>query len=179
MEERKLNPLLTPQELSKAETIFLTQSQCRSFPDEVDCLQKGKDISRKSTILQRCPFLDPEGLLRVGGRLRRSEISPNQKHPVILHRKDQLTLLIARQAHVNNMHVGPTGLMGILSIRYHVVGAKALVKGISCDLPAELRSDNQPVDGSATSLPCEASPSLLSYGSRFCRPFYTQEGIHT
>ena len=181
VEQRRLNPLLTSQELSKAEIIFLTQSQCRSFPEELDCLKKGKDLCRKSTLLQRRPFLDPDGLLRVGGRLRRIELSSEQRHPVILHRADRLTNLIARQAHNSNMHVGPTGLMGILSIRYHVVGAKALVKSISKDCVTCQRNYARTTDQLMGQLPpCRVKPAppFSATGADFAGPFTLRKG-HT
>ena len=181
VEQKRLNPLLMSQELSKAEIIFLAQSQCRSFPEEVDCLNKGKDLCRKSTLLQRRPFLDPDGLLRVGGRLRRIELSSEQRHPVILHPTDRLTNLITRQAHSSNMHVGPTGLMGILSIRYHVVGVKALVKSISKDCVTCQRNYARTTDHLMGQLPpCRVKPAppFSATGADFAGPFTLGKG-HT
>ena len=181
VEERRLSPLLMPQELSRVEVIFLTQSQSRSFPDERDCLQKGKDLSRRSTLLQRRPFLDNDGLLRVGGRLRRIELSSDQRHPIILHRKDHLTTLIARQAHADNMHVGPTGLMGILSVSFHIVGAKSLVKSISKDCVTCQRTYARTTDQLMGQLPpCRANlaPPFTATGADFAGPFILRKG-HT
>ena len=42
--------------------------------------------------------------------------------------KDYLTFLIAQQTHWDELHLGPTGMMGI---RYNILGAKALVRRIS------------------------------------------------
>ena len=113
------SPRLTLPERRGVELIFLKQSQSRFFKEEIVCLEKGKELPRRSTLLQQHPFLDLDRLLRVGGRLRRMELHTDRKHPTILHRMDM------------NIHVGPTGLMGILSINYHIIGAKALVKGVS------------------------------------------------
>ena len=181
VEERRLSPLLTPQELRQVEVIFIQQSQSRSFPEERDCLQKGKDMPRKSVLLQRRPFLDEDRLLRVGGRLRRIELATDQKHPIILHRKDHLTTLIARQVHLQNMHVGPTGLMGILSITYHIVGAKHLVKDISKSCVVCQKSYARTTDQLMGQLPpCRASPAppFTATGADFAGPFTLRKG-HT
>ena len=181
VEERRLNSLLTPQELRRVELIFLRQSQSRSFLEEKNCLQNGRDIPRRSTLLQRRPFLDADGLLRVGGRLRRLELNDGQKHPVILHQKDHLTTLIARQVHNQNMHVGPTGLMGILSITYHILGAKQLVKDISKACITCQKSYARTTDQLMGQLPpCRATPAppFTATGADFAGPFTLRKG-HT
>ena len=131
IEERRLSHLLTLQEKREVELIFLKQSQARFFLEEVNNLSKKQEFPRRSTLLQLRPFLDTDNLLRVGGWLRRIELTVKQKHPIIIHIKDELTILIATHVHHTNMHVGPTGLIGSLCLDYHIIGAKALVKEIS------------------------------------------------
>ena len=84
-EERKLSPLLTLQEMRRVKLVFLRQSLGRFFLEEIDCLKYKRELPKKSTLLQRRPFLDAEDLLRVGGRLRRMDLVPEHKHPIILH----------------------------------------------------------------------------------------------
>ncbi|XP_015118462.1 uncharacterized protein LOC107042095 [Diachasma alloeum] len=50
------------------------------------------------------PFVDDKGILRVGGRLKRSELSYNQKHPILLPSKHPVTDMIIRQVHQSNLH---------------------------------------------------------------------------
>ena len=111
--------------------LLLQQSQERSFPKEVECLQQHQPVPWSSSIAQRTPLLGADGLMRVGGRLQRTELVMDQQHPIILHHRDRLTNLIAVQTHESNMHVGPTGLMAVLSLRFNIVGGKQLVKSIS------------------------------------------------
>ena len=59
------------------------------------------------------------------------DLNASQKHPLILHHKDYPSLLIGRQTHLDGMHIEPTGMMGILSTTYSILGAKALVRKIS------------------------------------------------
>ena len=51
------------------------------------------------------PFIDDDGILRVGGRLRRSDISFESKHPAILP-QTHLTKLIVSQCHADVAHGG-------------------------------------------------------------------------
>ena len=181
LEERQLIPLQTLQEQRRVELIFLKQSQSRFFQEEIDCLQKGKDLPRKSVLLQRRPFLDPDSLLRVGGRLRRMDLKEDQMHPTILHRKDSLTTLIARHVHHKNMHVGPTGLMGILNLDYHIIGVKALAKDISktCITCQKIyaRTTDQIMGQLPPQRACPAPP-FTATGADFAGPFTLRKG-HT
>ena len=63
--------------------------------------------------------------------MENSDLAVGQKHPIILHRGDHLTKLICEKLHVDNLHVGPTALLAILSLQFHVIGAKHLTKSIS------------------------------------------------
>ena len=73
------------------------------------------------------PFLDPSGLLRVGGRLRNAEAGFTQRHPTILHGQNQLTKLIIRTEHLRLLHAGPTLVSSSLGRRYHIVGQRKTV----------------------------------------------------
>ena len=179
--ERQLSPRLTLPERRGVELIFLKQSQSRFFKEEIVCLEKGKELPRRSTLLQQHPFLDSDGLLRVGGRLRRMELHTDRKHPTILHRMDSLTRLLVQHTHKTNLHVGPTGLMGILSINFHIIGAKALVKEVSkaCVTCQKyyVRTTDQ-LQGQLSPHRTRPAPPFTSTGADFAGPFTLQKG-HT
>jgi len=130
--DRNLSVCLSLDELNAAETRLLTLSQDRNFKSEKTALISTGEVPRQSSLASLRPFLDPRGVMRVGGRLENARnLTQEQKHPIILHHSDRLSKLIARQAHVSNMHVGPQALLAILSLQYHIVGFKQLVKGVS------------------------------------------------
>ena len=52
------------------------------------------------------PFLDEHGILQVGGRLRRSLLDVNLKHPVLLPRDGFVTNLIIKVCHERVHHAG-------------------------------------------------------------------------
>ena len=88
-------------------------------------------VSQKSIIFYLRPYWDKEGLICVGGRLEKSALAVRQKHPVILHRTDNLPKLICTQLHVDNFHVGPTALLALISLQFHIIGVKHLAKSVS------------------------------------------------
>lgn len=92
-----------------AETFLLQQAQESCFPEELDALHKGKPLSRQSRLLQLSPELYPDvGLMRVGGRLRRSrDLDPDIIHPIILDPKHPTMQLIIKQYDEFLLHPGP------------------------------------------------------------------------
>jgi len=111
---------LSLEELQSTETRLLKLSQERSFKADYASLLATGRVSGKSSIRHLQPYLDEKGLIRVGGRLEKSALSVSQKHPVILHQSDRLSKLICGQLHVDNLHVGPTALLAVLSLQFHL-----------------------------------------------------------
>lgn len=64
------------------------------------------EVSKKSVLSTLLPFIDNNGILRVGGRLQNSEFSFNKKHPVIIPYGCKLAELIIDNAHKKTLHGG-------------------------------------------------------------------------
>ena len=64
----------------------------------------------------------------VGGRLQRSDLPYDFKHPVVLPKEHHLTGLIILHAHYRAGHSSATYVMNELRKRYHVVGQRRTVK---------------------------------------------------
>ncbi|XP_011698099.1 PREDICTED: uncharacterized protein LOC105456033 [Wasmannia auropunctata] len=112
---------ITVRELEEAMKIIVRNHQKKYFTREIKAMQSRSPISKKSRLLPLNPFIDEEGLLRVGGRLRNAPISYSQKFPVILETYDHLTELIIRDSHLKALHAGPEALLGIIRERYWIV----------------------------------------------------------
>jgi len=79
----KIRPLEV-HELNKAENIVLKWVQQDGFQQELQCLKNNRNLPKKSKLTSLCPFVDKNGLMRVGGRLRHASIPESQKHSIIL-----------------------------------------------------------------------------------------------
>lgn len=75
-------------------------------------------------------ILDSEEILRVGVRLRHSDLKYEQKHQIILPQKHYITDLIIREAHVSLLHVGPQATLYHIRQRFWPVHAKNRIKQI-------------------------------------------------
>ena len=88
-------PFLSVLELSIAENYLLKVAQQVVFQEEIVLLECGKLLSRKSKLLSLHPFLDEQGLMRLGGRICRSEMPYTKRHPLVLPGSHTVTKLIA------------------------------------------------------------------------------------
>uniref|UniRef100_A0A182RZZ0 CCHC-type domain-containing protein n=1 Tax=Anopheles funestus TaxID=62324 RepID=A0A182RZZ0_ANOFN len=77
-------PSLTAAELQEAELRLCQLAQQDSFGDELDHLKRGKQVNSRSKLKWLSPYLDPKGMLRVGGRLGNANIPESTKHPIVL-----------------------------------------------------------------------------------------------
>ena len=107
-------------DLQQAEEKLIKWIQHRKFASTIKILkdidsasidrESGKKkkllLRQRSNLLQFDPFLDSNGILRVGGRLRRAKLADNLKYPVIIPHDGKIPILIARHCHDAVYHAG-------------------------------------------------------------------------
>ena len=120
---------LAPVEVDQARIILLKQSQHETFTALFRQLGDSKQPTGQLATL--CPFIDGQGLLTVGGRLRHLASQSSKAHPVILHKNCWIVKLLARHVHYDSYHPGPATLLTLLAEQYYIVGARQLVKQVS------------------------------------------------
>lgn len=76
---------LTRDDLNNAEMAIVSYCQWERFQKEFSSLEKRPSLQRSSDIYRLDPVLQ-NGLLRVGGRLRKALMPEGIKHPIILSR---------------------------------------------------------------------------------------------
>ncbi|XP_018375981.1 PREDICTED: uncharacterized protein LOC108769466 [Trachymyrmex cornetzi] len=95
--KKKIGPL-EKEELENAEKTIVRLVQSEVFAEELRCLRNKGMLPRKSKLIPLAPFLDEEGLIRVGGRLRHAEIAQCKKHPIVMPAKHHVTTLDNEEA---------------------------------------------------------------------------------
>ncbi|GBL79158.1 hypothetical protein AVEN_92402-1 [Araneus ventricosus] len=80
-------------EIKEASNFMVKQVQLSAFSEEIKGLSKGLDI-KQSKIKNLAPFLDEDNILRVGGRLQKTRLTQDEKHPKLLPAKHRLTKII-------------------------------------------------------------------------------------
>ncbi|KAK7582689.1 hypothetical protein V9T40_014134 [Parthenolecanium corni] len=90
--------------------------------ERIECLQQSLPVKNKSSLVSLNPFLDGDGVMRVGGRLDRSEFLDDKKHPIILPAKSHFARILCRHVHEKYFHAGRLFLASIFSSQYWFVG---------------------------------------------------------
>ncbi|GBM85144.1 hypothetical protein AVEN_85619-1, partial [Araneus ventricosus] len=127
--ERKKGPLESG-ELKVSELFVLRQMQNEHFVKDVNSLRKKGEVSKESQLRNLHPFLDTNGLVRVGGRLGNSELSTDRKYPILLPSKARVTHLILQYYHRMNLHVGPQSLLFHVRQKYWPLNGRTLCREI-------------------------------------------------
>lgn len=169
---------LSQTELDCAEVTVFSCVQHEFYQVEISSLEKGSRIPRSSSLLQLSPFLGGDGLLRVGTRLRFSELAFEEKYPIILP-KCHVTLLLVREKHLSSGHAGVSTLMTILRSKYWIVGLRSLAKKVKrmC-VPNCKILDAKPCGEPIAPLPAlrvKEAPVFTVIGIDFAGPVYCLE----
>lgn len=124
------NNTLTIQELEQALTAIIKICQANTFTQELNDLVKNAKVGPKSRLSTLHPFLDHEGIIRVGGRLHHAPIEYTQKHPIVLPKGHHLTNLIIRDAHYKNLHADPQAVLAIVRNNFWPLAGRSEVRRV-------------------------------------------------
>ena len=109
----------------------------------VESLSKGNPISKTLSLYSLTPFLDQDGLIRLGGRMERSFLPFDSKHPVILPKESQMTELLIQRTHKKMKHFGVNAVLASIRQHYWPIRGRELVKRVlkHCVLCRKLRGN--------------------------------------
>lgn len=126
-------------------------------------METGDKLSKKSLLKGLDPFIDADGLLRVGGRLTEAQIELDAKKPLIIPGKHHIATLLVKHHHEKVRHQGRHYTEGaVRAAGYWIVGGKRRVCSVihECVTCRRLRREPQtqkmadlPADRVSTDLP--------------------------
>ncbi|XP_025833702.1 uncharacterized protein LOC112905446 [Agrilus planipennis] len=126
----KLYGNISTNELERASLTIIKHIQAITFPSEISNLQSNKPLDRKSKLLPLAPFLDNNGLLRVGGRLKHAELDFSIKHPAILPSNHHVTKLLVQYEHEKLLHGGQQLTLASLRQQYWPINGRSIVRQV-------------------------------------------------
>lgn len=97
---------LQPADLSQAKTVIIQCVQHEVYKAELESLTEEKEVHPQSPLSKLDPFIDQDGLQRVGGRLQSADLSEAEKHPLIIPASHHVALLLVRHYHDQVVHQG-------------------------------------------------------------------------
>ena len=121
---------VTFNELQLAKSVLIQHAQ-HEFATERRELSLQKPLNVRSSILKLNPFLDQQGVLRVGGRICNSLLQSDVQHPIILPKSSRITTLILEDLHMRNLHPGVSALFVIARQQFWIVGARNMIRALT------------------------------------------------
>ena len=150
------------------------EGQRLAFAAELRALQQGKDVPRGSSVHPLTPFLDEDGLLRIRGRLQQSDLSYDERHPILLP-KGWVAELLVRDQHRLLCHCGVSTLITAIRAAYWVVGLRCLAKRVKRFRVSCQKQDAQTCKQPAAPLPRDRvtrAPPFAVTGVDFAGPIF-------
>ena len=93
-------------------------------------LKLEKEIPKSSKFLQFSPFLDEEGLIRAKGRIDKSHLDFNAKHPILLHWKRHAVELFLPDKHKSNHQEGTEQVRNIVQQKIWILCTRNALRSI-------------------------------------------------
>ena len=127
--------------MDRSEKAIIRMVQGTDFRDEIEVLRQdqtkvnGKKqsvrIKRTSPLYRLDPFVDEDGILRIGGRLKRSALDFDVRHPYVISRNSPIAVLLVRHFHEKVAHMGRgTTINKIRDGGFWIVGMRRVVASL-------------------------------------------------
>ena len=120
---------LDPIEIDAAIKLLVRHVQQAAFSEEFQAL-RAETKTLKGRLESLSPFIDEEGLLRVGGRLKHAPISYSSRHQLILPAQHHLTTLLICHKHEQYAHAGSEFTLAEIRQSYWIVKGRSVVRKV-------------------------------------------------
>ena len=176
----KSNAPYEVEEIQIAEVAIWKFLQYKYFHDTVKCLQAGKTLPKQDTLIKLRPFLDSEGILRVGGRISNAEMPVKIKHPILLPGRSQIIEAFVREIHIKVGHFGKEMVLAEIRKKHWIVNGTVLIKRMLRDCLICRKSNARPMQPLMGELPKERLkpdlPAFYHIGVDCFGPFNVKRG---
>ncbi|XP_067205391.1 uncharacterized protein [Linepithema humile] len=169
---------LSSEELNMAIQSLVKMIQSSAFLGELKCLCNHQQLPRNSKLASLSPFLDEQGILRVGGRLQHANIPYSARHQMVLPSNHSFTRLLIQHEHSRLLHAGSQTTLASLRQGFWPLNGRNAVRHIirrciKCFRTAP--STVQPIMGNLPKQRVQRSRAFSNVGIDFCGPFQLRE----
>ncbi|XP_063979913.1 uncharacterized protein LOC135163937 [Diachasmimorpha longicaudata] len=168
-----LHYALTLSELEDARLLWIKLTQTAHFREELRIISRREKFTRSHPLTKLTPFIDRQGILRVGGRLRFAQLDPESKNQAIIPKESQLARLLISQAHLRTLHGGTQLTLRQLRTAYCILGGRApvrsfILKCVKCARQRGIRA--QQLMGQLPPAPLTPARAFLNTGVDYAGP---------
>lgn len=143
------------------------------FEEVLKLLRTNRELPTSHSLAKLTPFIDVDGLLRVGGRLQQVDLVYDLQHQLILN-KSHFTKLLMEDLHRRNLHAGPLALFGFSRQKYWIIGGRNQAKTVVHNCMICFRSKPKLMNQIMGDLPADrvlANRAFDVVGVDYCGPF--------
>lgn len=167
-------------ERRRASLTLIRLAQHNAFKEELSILShQSKKLSHNHPLYQLDPVLH-DGIIRVGGRLRRASLALDVRHPIVLPNSGNVTRLILSHCHEKTQHQGRGQTVNeIRANGYWIIGASKAVASyirgcVVCRKARRPTEQQRMADLPADRV--ESAPPFSFCGMDCFGPFLTKQG---
>ena len=171
--------IVSIEERGRAKATIFKLLQQEQFGEEMKSLKAEKENPKGSKILQFSPFLDEGGLIRAKGRIGKSQLDFNARHPILLHRKHHAVELFLQNEHKDNQHEGIEHVRNIVQQEMWILGIRNALTSIKNKCVTCRNGRAQAIAPVMADLPEErldASTAFTNVGVDYFGPFTVKIG---
>ena len=161
--------------MKKARDYWVITCQQEHFCEELKRLKKSEKVNKISSIQSLNPFLDEDGILKVGGRLRFSSLDEVSKQQIILPKECRFVELLVQCTHERLLHAGERDVFVELRQTYWIIKARQKIKKILHCCQGCRRWMCKPYHEEVAPLPsfrCVVSSAFNTIGIDFAGPVF-------
>lgn len=172
-------PYITVPEYRAVKLQLLRHSQKCAYKSEYSTLENGKHLPHVNSLASLSPYIDRDGIMRVGGHLQKAGLKAAATHPMILSVHSHIVTLLIESTHQALKHAGPSAVMATMAYQYHIPKIEKTLRklGRSCVTcrKAYARTTNQMM-GELPAARTQISRPFFTVGMDFAGPFPIKKG---
>ena len=178
----KKTEIIETEIINQIKTKILINVQKTSFFSVYHTLLNENQVPKTDRIAPLCPYID-NGLIKVGGRLNRSDLSIGEKHPILLPAHHVVTKAILSYCHEKCLHQGRLITTTVIrKLGFHILNLRSVMSNFlkSCSICQRLRG--KMLTQKMSELPrdrVERSAPFENSGIDVCGPYLIRSGYTT
>ncbi|XP_063994291.1 uncharacterized protein LOC135171590 [Diachasmimorpha longicaudata] len=123
-----VSAVFSPGSMEAARFYWVKATQAYHLQAECDIISHGLQLKKSHPLTKLTAFIDQQGVLRVGGRLKFSTLGPESRHQAIIPHGSVLAELIMRDSHQRTLHGGTQLTLAHLRRSYWIIGGHLPVR---------------------------------------------------
>lgn len=165
-------PLTVP-ELRTALLVIVRCVQKETFHHEIRIIAEGGQSKHRLCGLK--PFIDlQDGILRVGGRIKRALVPYDSRHQMLLPAGHPFSMAVVRSMHRLNLHIGQKSLLAMVRQRFWPLRVKSTIRKVIASCITCFRANplkTSQLMGDLPSYRVQPAPTFAFTGVDFAGPF--------